>query len=464
MENFHESIDKHKGYCKTWREIMKSLKAGFAREIITPPRGLELAGYFNPRPNRGALDDLCVKAVLFRDGKKIGGIVSFDLCFVSLEMTERLINDLKKRKHAFANNLLICATHTHTGPYVSSLFNATADTAYLKHVNERAIQAVERALANLHPVTLHTVSVNDNPHAFNRRYYMKDGGVLTNPGKLNPDIVKPEGPVDNEIGIIAVKDDDRLECLITNLSNHTDTVGGDLVSADWPGRMEAELQAKLGCDVPVVTLIAPSGNINHFDVKSAHDQTCYKEACIIGKGYAKVIYDALGGLKPVKDTSLAVSTRKLTIPYRKFTKAELDAARQTIENSSFTVDHDLTSEDLAKGTEAVTFFFADQMLKYAKVCSGKKRTFTLVALKFGKELALSSLPGEPFTEIGVAIKKGSPFRKTYVVALGMGRSGYTAMPECFDRGGYEILPVVEGGPPPETAHRMIEYSLKNLKS
>ena len=36
------------------------LKIGYAQEIITPPAGVELAGYFNKRPNIGMYDDLYV--------------------------------------------------------------------------------------------------------------------------------------------------------------------------------------------------------------------------------------------------------------------------------------------------------------------------------------------------------------------------------------------------------------------
>ena len=51
-------------------------KVGIAREIITPPRGLPLVGYFNPRPNQGVLDDLQVRVLLFEQDGLIGGLVT----------------------------------------------------------------------------------------------------------------------------------------------------------------------------------------------------------------------------------------------------------------------------------------------------------------------------------------------------------------------------------------------------
>jgi hypothetical protein len=76
-------------------------------------------------------------------------------------------------------------------------------------------------------------------------------------------------------------------------------------------------------------------------------------------------------------------------------------------------------------------------------------------VKFDDKLAFASLPGEPFTEIGLAIKEASPCKSNFIVSLGMGECGYVPMPECFDRGGYEILPVEGGGPREDTAERLI---------
>ncbi|MCP3965015.1 MAG: hypothetical protein GY750_10560 [Lentisphaerae bacterium] len=59
------------------------LQTGFACEIITPVRGVPLAGYFNPRPNTGVLDDLKVRVLLVNNKEVETGFVVFDLYFIN---------------------------------------------------------------------------------------------------------------------------------------------------------------------------------------------------------------------------------------------------------------------------------------------------------------------------------------------------------------------------------------------
>jgi hypothetical protein len=44
----------------------------------------------------------------------------------------------------------------------------------------------------------------------------------------------------------------------------------------------------------------------------------------------------------------------------------------------------------------------------------------------------------------------------------MGECGYVPLAECFNRGGYEILAIVGGGPAENSAERLIAATLKNL--
>ncbi|MDD4870650.1 MAG: hypothetical protein PHR77_08820 [Kiritimatiellae bacterium] len=440
------------------------LQVGLSRESITPDKGIPLVGYFNPRPNTGVLDELYVRVALFKKDKVITGLVAFDLCFLSTAIIEGIKTGLRKAGLDFVDNLIFSATHTHTGPYVDDFFGVKADEGYLEYLRKKAVSAIKLAHADFAPAELSIGGVNNNPLAFNRRYWMKNGKVLTNPGSLNPDIVRPEGPVDTGIGIITIKQAGQISAIIVNIVNHTDTIGGNLVSADWPGRMEKEIQNFIGNEVSVLTLIGCSGNINHFDVSKKTDQTSYTEACRIGKGYAEIVYGELNKLERLPVEKIEVSVRNITIPFRTITDEEVRKAETTIAMIGNAVSQgDMTSEGLAEGAGSVAKFFAEQLIAYKKNCSGKSRKFNLVSIKFDGRLVFTSIPGEAFTEIGLEIKKRSPFKYTWPVTLAMGECGYIPLPECFNRGGYEILPVEGGAPREDTAELLIKETLSSLK-
>ena len=72
------------------------LKIGIAEEIITPPRGIGLAGYFNRRPNRGFLDNLHARAIAVELNGVRAGIISLDLEGLGEERCRAILERLPK--------------------------------------------------------------------------------------------------------------------------------------------------------------------------------------------------------------------------------------------------------------------------------------------------------------------------------------------------------------------------------
>ena len=219
---------------------MSKFEFGFAQEDITPRRGLGLCGYFNLRPNRGSYDRLTVKAAAFRNGDESCALVSFDLCLFHRDFVEQLEKALAEKKSPLAGKVLFCATHTHTGPFITPLFGfkEAVDPEYMENLVSKTLRSIDNAYASLAEAELYTAMTECSTLAFNRRFIMKNGKTLTNPGKLNPEIDHPEGTTDPRIIMAEIRQDGRPVMLMANISNHTDTIGGDIVSADWPGRME----------------------------------------------------------------------------------------------------------------------------------------------------------------------------------------------------------------------------------
>ena len=422
---------------------MSTFEFGFAKEDITPNYGLLLAGYFNLRPNRGAYDRLAVKAAAFRSGDECTAIVSFDLCLFGASFVRELDAMLAAEKSPLAGKVLFCATHTHTGPYVTGLFGHSADPDYVASVKSKAITALKNAYASLAPAELCVADTECTTLAFNRRYIMKNGKTLTNPGKLNPDIDHSEGGIDPKIIMLQVVQDNRPALLLANISNHTDTIGGDMVSADWPGRMEAEIQKEFGYDIPVMTIIAPQGNINHFDVSTMANQTSYDEAKRIGKAYANVILSALYRMQKLDNTAITVKRTTFEAPYLQLTDEEYAEAKRVYEENKDAVmeaGRDLTSEDIARGVPAVKKMFAQKAIGCRENPIAAKRIEDQIAITFGEKVAFVSLPAEPFVEIGFGIRNASKYQYTILAALGMGEIGYVGMPQHYGNGGYETSP------------------------
>jgi hypothetical protein len=65
-----------------------------------------------------------------------------------------------------------------------------------------------------------------------------------------------------------------------------------------------------------------------------------------------------------------------------------------------------------------------------------EREVPLQVMRIG-DLGVVGLPGEPFAEIGLAIKRRSPFPQTLVIGLANAYAGYVAPDQAMDEGGYE---------------------------
>ena len=436
-------------------------KIGYAQEIITPPAGVGLAGYMNKRPNTGMYDDLYVKTVIIDNGKVRCGLVVFDLCSVFTRLLDTLQEKITARYgKELHDNLVICANHTHTGPELRREQDELTEYSF-NQIVDSAMRSIERAVMNLLPGEIEYGSVCNNPYGFVRRYWMKNGTIVTNPGWGNPDIDKPESNFDRTIGIIRIIQNGRTAALICNIAQHGDTIGGNLVSADWYGRFAQEIQYNLKASMPVIVIDDASGDINHFDFNQKINQTSYDEAVRVGRGYAKIVLDALDSLEKLESEEIVVKNSSVTIPHRKLTQEEVAEAQHTLDTvPDIPKEGDFESQDLANKVPAALRYFAQRALDcHAK--SVPSHDCRLTAIEFGKEMAIVTLPGEPFNGIARAIREKSPFKRTFIASLAQSQSGYVPMKECFARGGYEVQPGIDTVAP-EAAGEIIDAALKNL--
>ena len=132
------------------------------------------------------------------------------------------------------------------------------------------------------------------------------------------------------------------------------------------------------------------------------------------KGLATATYRA--------DITLAVATTELELPVRKPSAAEVARAEAILENAK--------GREL-KGLEEIYAHETVAMAKYPETVK-----LVLQAMRIG-DLAIVGIPCEVFAEIGLEIKKTSPFPATCVVSLANGYNGYLPTPAAARLGGYE---------------------------
>jgi hypothetical protein len=128
--------------------------------------------------------NLFVRTVIFKRDKRISGLAVFDLCFLNTDIVDNIKAGLKSAGMNFGSNLIFSAIHTHTGSYIDDFFGVKADPDYLELLKDKAVLSVKHAYANLSEAELMIGSVKNNPLTFNRRYWMKNGKVMTNPASL----------------------------------------------------------------------------------------------------------------------------------------------------------------------------------------------------------------------------------------------------------------------------------------
>jgi len=330
---------------------------------------------------------------------------------------------------------MISATHTHTGPLLNPRFLSLIEGAprqaaerYRALLPSRIAEAVRLAEAALTPARAWLHTGREETVSFYRRFLMKDGTVRFNPGKLNPDIVQPVGEPDPEVPVVYFDTPDGGPlATYVNFALHLDTVGGTQYSADYPYTLARLLGKIKGSGMLTLFTLGAAGNINHIDVRSAEPQKGHAEAQRIGTILAGEVVKSYARLRPAPTNPLRGVSRPVQLPV-----PSLDAG---------SVEKAQAKARLFGKPGAPPFLDMVAALRTLDIADFRRQPLTaeVQVLALGDQMAWVGLPGEIFVELGVAVKKASPFPHTIVVGLANGSIGYVPTQKAFAEGGYEVI-------------------------
>lgn len=419
------------------------MKTGYHKLCITPPYGFPMLGYYIPRKVKGVNDDLFARAVAFDDGKKKAVIIALDVGQLPQGVFDKIKELVVKDTGVEWDGVFINCSHTHTGPVVGYDLNGeyVDPIIYENTLVSVARDAAVYAFQDLKESEFSVAKTEAKGVSFVRRYRMKDGSVATNPGVKNPNIVHALGTPDETVRIVKIKREGGEDILFVNFGTHPDSVGGELVSADYMGAVCKTLENALG-NTKCIFLLGPQGDVNHVNVAPTPEEEAistidfdsvprsYAHAEYMGRKIAGAVLSVVSVTKNVKADKVDYITTTIDLPSNQ-ENDKLEEARYIYGMYKDGRADELPYKEMAL-TTAVARAKRIVMLEHGP----ESYPFNFSAIKIG-DLVFAGIGGEPFTEIGRRICKNSPFDETVLCCLTNTAGGYIPNSSSYDEGGYE---------------------------
>jgi hypothetical protein len=455
------------------------VKVGFASLDITPPLGSETPGGFTKRHLWDIHDPLHVKAAVFEsDGVKVA-LVGVDALSIKASTVKVAREIAEKTCGIPSTNIMIGASHTHQGgPTVEwsgdpeNLVSNSSNPELIKRLLETAPSA-DRNYLNMLSYKIASAIVladkrkveavcsvglgREDKASFNRRFKMKNGRQMTHPGKGNPDIIEPAGPIDPDVGVIGAwsLNGEFLGCVV-NFACHGTAMGGDGYSADWPYYLDKTIRSVMDEDSIVVFLNGACGNVtqvNNLSLRAIEfgEAAARRVGQRVGAEALKVLADAnietgSGELKPI-----AASQKFPQLERRKVTPERLKWAYEIVNKK--------------KPQEDYRWVFARDIILLNELNKIEPRvTCEIQAIQIGPAIFISN-PAELFCQLGLEIKAASHFPYTFVVELANGCIGYVPTEEAMGPlgGGYETRMGMHSFLVPTAGRDIVRASIELIK-
>ncbi|MBL9132933.1 MAG: hypothetical protein JNG86_17120, partial [Verrucomicrobiaceae bacterium] len=266
--------------------------------------------------------------------------------------------------------------------------------------------------------------------------------AIWQPQKLTPQD-RPAGPVDPDVGVLVFDAGDKPVASLLNFAMHPTSVGGGVkISADYPGVFTRLVSERHGAEMISVFANGCCGNINHNDYVNGKRRSTLE----LGTALADAVDAAWPQLKSVETFVPRIRSEQVTLTRRTFTEAQIAKAKDMAAN--------MLTKNFGTVPMAETVCILETLDKKDKPLLAEVQVIAI-----SDEAAIVALPGEIFVELGLALKKASPFKHTFIAELANGSIGYVPNQEAWPQGNYEIVSArCEAG----SGEKLVETALRLL--
>jgi Neutral/alkaline non-lysosomal ceramidase, N-terminal len=370
---------------------ISAVALGVAQVDITPAKPVLMSGYeARNTPFTGVHDPLFASALYFSGDGASMLLITADVIGFRTDFVDAVKAKVSSVIGIPPENIMLAAVHNHGGPAIK------ADEDEVTSPNEEYIKILMGKLVDL------SVEASKRGVPFrmgigrgscrmniNRRAVFADGSIWL--GR------NPDGPCDHEVGVVKFEDSSGVAlAVLLNWPCHGTASGQDnyQITGDWPGAAARTLKNRFGKDVVVAVTAGASADINPIYGPG----TDFDEIEAVGYHVGTEAANALASVETYPVHSLQTAVASMHFPGKKPCPDRSPRA------------------------------------SYEK---GPDVEVRLTAFKIG-ELVLCGVSGELMTEIGLGIKKKSPFSGTFIVTHCNGSSGYICTDKAFSEGGYEV--------------------------
>ena len=426
---------------------MNQLQVGFAKVNIDPMLGIFIRGYYVPRHAKGFLDHLEAGVLALACGETKILLISVDNCGIKAAVADEYRKAIQQATGIPTSQIMIAATHTHTGPALPDRPEdeaAAADSRqYMAFLQSRLVDASRQALTDLQPARMGFITgYAPERVAYIRRYKMKDGTTMTCPPINDPNIDHAIGQLDQRVHVLRFDQESGGTVVLVNYGLHADTVNGEMISADWPGWMRRTLDKTLDgvqCmffagaegDVGSTHVFPCGGDMNDTEISFDNEMKSPGMARFVGRALAGTVLQVFDKVEYVDVETVAMDHRIVTVDANVPDPADLPLAHK------YKALHDAGRDDEIPYTAMELTTVVAEAARMCMLENGPEVFhLELTGVKIGP-VALVGIPGEPFTEIGVQIKQTEGWSVILPCALANGQEGYFPMRSAFDEGGYE---------------------------
>ena len=432
------------------------ISAGAAAVEITPKRSIFLAGYPHVRRNSTGIHDPLLSSALCLESRGVRVlIVGNDIIYLSKQSVTRIRTRIAHQTGVSGENILISATHTHSGPKMLDPIATEADeavpkadVAYIAFVEDAIVEAATRATQRTVPAEIGLAVADATGVGTNRR--------------------DPAGARDLDVPVMVVRDLTRHKPIAAMMvcSMHPTVLHEDstLVSGDFPGLARIQLQKNvLGEECVVLYHTGPAGNQSPRHVTKANT---FEEAERLGKILADAAAKAIASIEYRHIASIDCRHANLTLPLRSFPNENEASDRLSRAIARLEQLKRDNAPRTAIRTAEVDWFGAQETLTLARATAEGRVAQAASAVMPAEVQAITigpwtfvAWPGEMFIEFALRVKDARA--NTFIISYANGElQGYLVTRAAAEEGGYESQNAIFKSP--ESGEMLVKTTLELL--